>query len=197
MRYTDAQLIKGFESCENFDGWPKKGITDIWIRSKADRYNRFDDKVYTFDSRPNGVPKFVMVCTGTSHPGVALKLFRRFNKLGAAIIKSHWINYQSHKHGRHKTDHNSYRQAKEIPHYRDGNGNYKAEEIGQVYMRTPSGGLPWLNVHKAGWFSKWIGWWSAGCLVRNNRRQWNNWIRFMNKNGNPSLTTVVLNEGQF
>lgn len=191
MKFTDKQLIYAFEDVYNFDGWPKRDFVMIWVRSDADAFNRFDDKWYLYDGRGNS-PKYIMKGTGTTNPGAgALLNFMRYNPKGAAVMKSNHINYQGHKHGRHKRDRNSYRQAKEIPHHRDNDRDRNAEELGPVYTK-----IIYMNIHKAGWFSKFIGWWSAGCLVLNQRAQWRRFIRYMNKMGNPFITSVVLNEGE-
>ena len=71
MEYTDLQIIERVEThAKGFTGW-KKGVSDIWVRSAADKPDTFDDKVYTFECKEDGVrPIFIMVCTGTSHAGV-------------------------------------------------------------------------------------------------------------------------------
>lgn len=190
MRYTDKQLLDRVASLPSFNEFPN-GILDIWVRSAADEFNKFDDKVYTYNCINRVTPEFVMVCTGTSHAGeYGLLNFQRYNPKGCAVLKSDEIVYNSHVHGRHKSNPNCYRQSKPFPFYRDNNKNTKAEEIGEVYKNT----IIWANVHPAGKFSKLIGGWSVACLVRNNRDQWNDWIGFMNRNGNPPLTVAILKE---
>ena len=185
--YTNEELIKRVESLKSFDGW--KGIFFVGVRSKEDEPNKFDDKFYLFDCR-SGKPKFVMVANGTTNPGSkALRLFSRYNSKGAAVWATDIIVYDSHINARHKSDPNSYRQDKKLPYHRDGNKNNKSEEIGKLYW-----GIIWMNIHKAGWFSKLIGWWSAGCQVFNIRWQWKKFIGYMNSIGSPPLNTVILKE---
>jgi len=82
VKYSDGDLLNRVRSLPGFRGWPK-GVLDIWLRSAADQYDRFDDKVYTYDCR-TGDPIFKFAHTGTSHPGAgALQRFRKYNKLGA------------------------------------------------------------------------------------------------------------------
>jgi hypothetical protein len=189
--YTDEQLLGRVKSLPNFEGWPG-GVMLIVIRSKEDRYNRFDDKAYLYAPAKGGeAPRHVLKpFRVTSNPGAkALQFFARYNPLGAAVLKADYINYDSHNNGRHKKDPNAYRQAKPMPYYRDGDKDRKSEEIGKIFWD-----IIFANIHKAGWFSKLIGWWSAGCIVFAIRKQWNSFIRYLNSIGNPPLTLVILKE---
>lgn len=191
MKYTDDQLIKRVEThAKGFDGW-KKGVYDIWIRSKADAMDVFDDKVYTFNVEiDNGIPQFRMVCTGTSNAGsYGLKQFSKYNPDGCAVLEADRIVYNSHVYGFHK-NYRAYRQAKPWPYYRDNDRDDKAEEIGLVHND-----IIFANVHRAAEgkdkVSTRIYNWSVACLVRNSFNQWNAWFTYMNKR---PLTVVILKE---
>lgn len=186
-KYTDLELIERVESLESFKGW-KKGIFDIWVRSSEDIFDRFDDKVYTFECEEDGQrPKFVMVCTGTSNAGAqGLKQFDKYNTLGCAILKSDVLVYDSHVYGLHKGKYAAYRQNKGFPYFRDGDKDNKAEEIGKEYNNIIG-----ANCHAAGENSTVIGGWSLACLVRNVKAQYNRWMTFMNKR---PLSVAILSE---
>jgi hypothetical protein len=189
MRYTDNQLIERVETAAlGFDGW-KVGMYDIWVRSRADVMDAFDDKVYTFEVlRPDERPVFRMVCTGTSHAGsYGLKRFHEYNRLGCAVLKSDVIVYNSHEYGRHK-NYIAYRQAKPFPYTRDNDRDDKAENYGQVYWD-----IIFANCHRAAQKgeSTSIYNWSVACLVRNKAFQWYAWMDLMNKR---PLSVSILNE---
>lgn len=186
FQYSDKQLLDRVRGLESFKGFRPDSIVDIWVRSKADEFDRFDDKVYTFHVQ-GGFIKFEMVCTGTSNAGaVGLKQFSKYNSLGCAILKSDVIVYDSHAYGLHKGQYPAYRQAKGFPYFRDDNKNEKCEEIGKEYSDIIG-----ANCHKAGQYSTQIGGWSVACLVRNQKSQFDAWMRFMNKR---PLTVAILKE---
>jgi hypothetical protein len=190
-QYTDEQILNRIKSLSNFEGWPT-GPMLVAVRSEEDNFNQFDDKGYLYIPGGEGEPpQFVLQPFRiTTNPGAgALLKFFRYNKDGAAVMKADYINYDSHFNGRHKRDPNAYRQGKGVPYYRDGNKNRKSEEIGSIFWD-----IIFMNIHKAGWLSKLIGWWSAGCIVFAIRREWNMFINFLNSIGSPDLTLVVLKE---
>jgi len=183
--YTDRQIIERLPVCDGWHGLPG-GILDVWVRSDEDEFDRFDDKVYTFDCTGD-TPKFVMVCTGTTNAGAeGLKHFDKYNRLGCAVLKADEIVYGSHVFGKHKGKYDAYRQAKGFPYFRDNDKDNRAEEIGKVYDD-----IIYANCHKAGWFSTRIGGWSVACLVRNQQSQFDAWMRFMNRR---PLTVAILKE---
>lgn len=188
--YTDQQLIERLESLPSFKGYPN-GILDIWVRSNEDEFDRFDDKVYTFDCS-SGVPVFIMVCSGTTNAGaVGLKHFAKYNGKGCAVLKADEIVYDSHVFGFHKhvTTNPAYVQSKGFPYFRDNDKDNKAEEIGKIYTDVIG-----ANCHRAGMSSAAIGGWSVGCLVRNIRSEWNDWLAFMIKKGRKPLSVAILKE---
>lgn len=189
MKYSDIQLIERVESTAlGFDGW-KKGVIDIWVRSKADVTDAFDDKVYTFECKEGGLrPEFVMVCTGTTNAGTyGLKEFHKYNPSGCAVLKADMFVRDSHIYGRHKS-YPAYRQAKPFPYYRDNDRDGKAEELGEVHWD-----IIFANCHHASpnGTSTRIYNWSVACLVRNNISEWNRWFSWMNKR---PLSVAILKE---
>lgn len=185
--YKDAQLIARIEQLPTFHGWIK-GIYDIWVRSDEDTYNKFDDKVYTFECLNDGErPKFIMVCSGTTNAGAqGLKHFDKYNKIGCAVLKSDVIVYGSHMPGLHKGQYPAYKQAKGFPYFRDADKDDRAEETGKEYSDIIG-----ANEHHAGAASTEIGGWSVACLVRNILSQWEKWLAYMNKR---PLNVAILKE---
>ncbi len=188
MKYTDEQLLNRVKSLKSFKGCPK-GILDIWIRSKADNYNQFDDKVYTFECFGEiKRPIFIMVGTGTSNAGsFGLKNFRKYNSKGCAVLCADTIVLNSHVPGLHKGK-PAYIQSFSVgfPYTRDNDGDDKAENYGKIYYDRIG-----ANCHRAGWLSTLINNWSVGCLVRNNLTQFLKWMSFMQ---DRPLSVAILNE---
>lgn len=186
--YTDSEILNRVVGLGNFFAFPSNPL-DVWIRSAEDGYDQFDDKVYTFDCFGAGkIPKFVMVCSGTSNAGsYGLLNFRKYNSKGCAVLKSDEIVYNSHVHGLHKGK-EAYVESRSnpFPYYRDSNGDRKANESGQIYY-------DWIaaNCHRAGFFSSVIYNWSVACLVRNRLSEFMAWLSFMNRR---PLTVAILKE---
>lgn len=189
-KYTDKQVLDRVEQLPSFKGW-KVGVYDVWIRSEVDEYNKFDDKVFTYECLKEGErPEFILACTGTTNPGAeGLKNFNKYNRLGCAVLKSDELIYNSHIYGKHKQRYYAYIQSMSVgfPYFRDMNKNTKSEEIGKEYNDRIG-----ANCHKAGVHSTIVGGWSVACLVRNDEAQYNAWMKFMNKRKN--LSVVILKE---
>lgn len=193
MKFTDAQLISRVEShAHGFNGWCK-GIYDIWVRSKTDAPDRFDDKVYTFECKKDGEkPVFVMVCTGTSHSGVYYQK-NPMNRKGCGILCADTLVYNSHAKGFHKPatygkSHPAYRQVKGFPYTRDNDKDGKAENYGTIYYDVISAHCHRAKKNGKGYA---IGRNSAACLVRDNYAEFVKWFAFMN--GRP-LSVAILSE---
>lgn len=185
--YTDKEIIARVAALPTFTGW-HDGVYDVWIRSKADEYDRFDDKVFTY-LVDRGKPIFIMAGTGTTNAGsYGLLWFRKWNPDGCAVLKSDTIVYGSHVYGLHKSK-PAYRQAKSWPYFRDGNRNKRAEEIGRERE-----GVILANCHRAGIFSTIIYNWSVACLVRNQLGQFKKWLAYMIAQGKPPLNVAILKE---
>lgn len=186
QKYTNEQILDRLPHCAGWQGLPDNGVLDVWVRSNEDAFDKFDDKVYTFEIT-NGVPRFIMVCSGTSNAGAeGLKHFDKYNREGCAILDGDRIVYNSHAYGLHKGKYPAYRQVRPFPYYRDNDKDNRAEEIGEQHDDIIG-----ANCHKAGWYSTAIGGWSVACLVRNVQAEYDKWMRFMNRR---PLTVAILNE---
>jgi len=194
--YTDKELLFKVQSLEGFKKIPS-GHWIIGVRSKADLYDTYDDKFYEFVGH-----EFVRVLTGTTNSGgKQLKGgFKSFNKYGSAILKAEEWYYDVWEYGLHRRRMPSLRQrgAKVIV-FRDGNLNEKAEEIGK-----PISGWYGINYHtntydfskKSLRILKWfIGNWSAGCQVINNREKYLEQMdnfRLLHNNGEQKYVSYCL-----
>jgi hypothetical protein len=192
MHYTDEQLLNRLTKAKGYTGLPK-GILDIWVRSKTDLFDVFDDKVYTFDCR-SGVAEFVMVCSGTTNAGaVGLKHYAKYNANGCAVLSGDTIVYDSHILGMHKGKYPAFVENPHnpFPYHRDSDKDEHAEENGVEIHNDNIG----ANCHHAGIYSTRIGGWSVACLVRNVLAQWNQWFFFMTKKAKVNtLSVAILNE---
>jgi len=188
--FTDAEIIKRVEGLATFKGW-KPGIYDIYVRSKADQFDAFDDKAFTYQVHSEGSnPVFIMARNVTTNAGsYGLKHFDDYNHEGCAVLKSDVIVYGSHAYGLHKGRKPAYRQVKPFPYFRDGNKNNRAEEIGPEHND-----VIYANIHRAGTNSTTIKNWSVACLVTANEQKFLNFLAFMKKNGNPQLNVAILKE---
>lgn len=179
MQYTDDQLIARVEKLGAFDGW-RAGVYLIAVRSAADTPDAFDDKAYVFECGAGHRPKFFMVASCTTHPGVdVLKNFAaKYNPAGAPVLKTDQIVYDSHAHGLHRGKYAAYRQIKPMDYFRDTDRDAKAEEIGAIKY-----GNIYANVHRANpnRESSINKNWSAGCIVMNNPQKFAAFMAFMAK----------------
>jgi hypothetical protein len=170
MKYSDKQLLDRYRELAKTDSIPDYLL--IAVRSKADKFNEFDDKAYLFVKG-----KFAHLTTCTTNPGSNALLggWRKYSKLGAAVIKFDEI-YQDvymKSDGKMVRHHQGkslcLRQIKPMKYYRDGNDDRKTDESGPVYTGNFSTNFH-LSSHNL--FNKiitrFIGPWSAGCIVSNN-----------------------------
>lgn len=165
--YTDEELITKVKSLPTFKSIPK----DYWlslVRSQEDSFNTFDDKVYLFKGE-----KCELVSSCTTNPGgpVLVGGWKKYNKVGAAVIKSNEWYYDGLKYGLHNGKMPALRQVKNFKYYRDGNNDKKIDEVGTIYEAVYN-----TNFHFNSYsvFDKikndvksLIGEWSAGCIVCN------------------------------
>jgi hypothetical protein len=193
--YTDEQILNRVkEKAEGFKEFPN-GVLDVWVRSDEDEFNRFDDKVYTFECTGGDditKQKFIMVCSGTTNAGKkGLLEFDAKKKSGCAVLKSDVIVYNSHVFGDHsgKPAYVQSRNAEEFvpfPYYRDANRDTKCDETGEIFLNRIG-----ANCHRAGPNSTQIDGWSIACLVRNNEAQFLKWLEYMDER---PLTVCILKE---
>jgi len=195
-KYTDKQLLERVKSLESFKGYPE-GRWIIGVRSEEDLPNKFDDKFYTYEGT-----KFVDVVTGTTNPGTTILKggFKKFNKKGAAILKSDLWYYNVWMYGLHRGRMPALRQrgAKVIV-YRDGDLDGKSEELGPetkgwygINYHTNTYNLEDKNLEV---LKDNIGAWSAGCQVVNERLAYLNQMKWYEKalaNGVQKFVTYVL-----
>ncbi len=189
MNYTDQQLLSRVEKLGTFIGW-EPGVYLIAVRSKADTPDAFDDKSYVFECKKGQRPKFFMVASCTTHPGVdVLKNYAtKYNAEGAAVLKADQIVYDSHDHGFHQGKYLAYRQVKPMDYFRDTDRDAKAEEMGKV-----KNGIIYANIHRANrnGITKINRNWSAGCVVMNNADKFAAFMAFMR---GRNLTVCILKE---
>ena len=187
--YKDQEIIARVEGLDTFEGW-KPGYYDIWVRSKADLYDRFDDRAFLYVVKKKGdTPKFLHARTGTSNAGsFGLLHFRTYNREGCAVLKSDTIVYGSHAYGLHKGK-PAYRQVKGFPYYRDNDMDHKAEEIGPVHNDIIG-----ANIHRASTLSWFIKNWSVACLVTQQLAFFLAWLGILIKAGKPPLNVAILKE---
>lgn len=184
--FTDKEILDRVAGLSTFKGFPI-GMMDVWIRSKADVFDSFDDKAFTYECfGDKKKPKFVMARNGTTNAGsYGLLHFDKYNRKGCAVLKSNVIVYESHAYGLHNGK-AAYREVKGFPYFRDGNKNQKAEEIGKEYNDIIG-----ANIHRAGQNSTVINNWSIACLVTANLTKFLAWLDFMKKR---PLTVCILKE---
>lgn len=173
QEYTDKQLLDKVKSLASFKKIPK-GRWIIGVRSNEDETDRYDDKFYEYQGE-----EFIRVMSGTTNASSTILSggFRRYNKIGTAILKANEWYYDVWQWGLHKGKMTALIQVgAKVKVHRDGNMNGKSEEIGKVYE-----GYYGINYHTNTYvFSlnslkvvKWIiGGWSAGCQVINERAEY-------------------------
>ena len=189
--FTDKEVLDRMSGLSTFTGFPN-GPIDVWIRSKADKFDVFDDKAFTYECHgPGTAPKFIMGREGTTNAGSYYLVDHLANPLGCAVLKSDAIVYDSHKFGYHhqKKNNPAYVQAKSFPYFRDGNRNRRAEEIGPEHHDIIG-----ANIHHAGVNSTVINNWSAACLVTANLSKFQAFMLYMRSQGYPLLTLCILKE---
>lgn len=179
--YTDSELLEKVKSIEKFRIIPNERWI-LGVRSKADLPNKFDDKFYVFEGE-----KFIVVLTGTTHPGVSiLKSFDAYNKNGAAVVQANMWYYNLWSFGQHKGKMPALLQTgAQVNVFRDGNKNDKSEEIGAITR-----GFYGINFHTNTYdFSKDsikikkedVNNWSAGCQVTNDREKYLSLMEYFEK----------------
>jgi len=191
--YSDEELLNKVQKLNSFSSFPI-GYWILAVRSKADKPNKFDDKFYIYKGT-----KFITVTTGTTNPGTSILKggFKRYNKVGAAVVKSDEWYYDIYKYGLHNRKMPALRQrsSKPILYYRDGNLNGKSEEIGKI-----ESGVIYTNFHGSTYVRDSllvrdkINGWSAGCLVCNRNEDYVNLIQLLKDSKQKYFTLCLINE---
>tara|TARA_R100001230_G_C5660909_1_gene165574 strand:+ start:716 stop:1306 length:591 start_codon:yes stop_codon:yes gene_type:complete len=191
--YTDKELLDKVQTLDSFKDFPK-GYWILAVRSKADKPNKFDDKFYIYKGTD-----FITVTTGTTNPGTSILRggFKRYNKVGAAVVKSQEWYYDIYKYGLHRGKMPALRQrsSKPILYYRDGDMDGKSEEIGKVQS-----GVIYTNFHGST-YSKGsllerdnINGWSAGCLVCNKNADYEALIKMFKDSKQKYFSVCLIKE---
>ena len=161
--YTSKELLDRVRHLHNFTHFPKEDWF-LFVRSKEDQSNVFDDKMYHFREE-----KFQRVFSCTTNSGsYGLLNFFKWNKKGTFILKSDRWFYDGWKRGKHKGRMNAWVQNRMVRGYRDNDKDLKSEE-GENYTV----GFFGINIHTVTYgvkrfIKKYIGGWSVGCLVLND-----------------------------
>lgn len=186
--YTDQQVLDRVRALSNFTTWTP-GIWEIAVRSTADEFDSFDDKMLTYTVQPGESPKFRMSRRVTTNSGsYGLKHFSDYNKDGTAVARTNWINEHCWSFGKHHGK-PAYVQTGPIDYYRDPNANERAEEIGSIRNN-----LIGLNNHRAGQNSTIIHNWSTACVATANLTKFLLFLETARKHGYPKATFVCLKE---
>jgi hypothetical protein len=158
----------------------------VGIRSSADKPNEFDDLLGVVSGEG------VIWHTGTTNPGVHW-LKNLLNPKGAAVLAegqhlNAWVI------GKHKGQQEALVQYAPLPVYRDGNKNDKSEQVGK-----PIYGHYGINIHRANAnaISKIIDKWSAGCQVRNNPKEHDEFMKLCKNSGVKYFSYILFNEKDF
>ena len=191
--YKDKELLDRVKSLDSFTEFPE-GYWILAVRSIKDIPNKFDDKFYIYKGE-----EFVRVLTGTTNPGLSVLKggWKKYNKKGAAVVKSNEWYYDVYKYGLHRGKMPALRQRKEkdILYYRDGNNDSKSNESGKVYS-----GVIYTNFHGANYnqnsakIKSVINGWSAGCFVANNTQEYYSTIDMFRESEQKYFTICLIKE---
>jgi hypothetical protein len=158
----------------------------INIRSIADAPDQFDDLLgVVHDDK-------VTWHTGTANPGVHW-LLNFMNPKGTAVL-AEGQHLNSWVIGYHKKQYKALVQYAPVPVYRDNNKNKKSEQIGKAIY-----GNYGINHHRANAnaISRIIDKWSAGCLVRNNPKEYEEFMTLCENSGVKYFSCILFNEKDF
>lgn len=191
MYYTSKQLITKAKQAEDYKGIPEGyWVCFVRINEEDQKPNEFNDVAYLMRGE-----EIVLTSTCTTTPGLpALRGgFKKYNKAGAAVVKSNvWMN-EAFSPGLHNGKMEALRQVKDIYAYRDGDMDDVAEQLG-----TPKLGMWHTNIHASTYdfMSKirrlFIKGWSYGCIVWNFMPDYKRMIKLTKKQ--KFISAIVLDE---
>jgi len=190
MYYRSEHIVAMARMAEGFVEIPKGyWLAPIRTNLKDQKPNEFNDVVHLMHGE-----KKVMSTTCTTVPGLpALKGgYKKYNSKGAAVVCANVWMYDSFQYGLHRGRMKALRAVKAIFTTRDGNLNNKAEEYGNRQL-----GMWATNFHASTYkyldklVRKWIGHWSYGCIVCNNRQEYNKIIETV---GKDPISMVIIPE---
>lgn len=180
-KYEKQEILYRVKSLPSFKRIPG----DYWlvgIRSREDKYNKFDDMFYLFKNE-----ELVLSTTGTTNAGSkGLLEFYEYNSEGCAVVKADEWYLNLWTPGLHKGKMRALKQNNPVKFFRDNNRNQKSEEIGEVRQ-----GLIGINFHAASYqvddrTIELIGGWSTGCQVINNIKDYYKIIDTIGRQGDVS-----------
>lgn len=188
--YTNRELLEKVKSLPSFKEIPK-GYWILAIRSKEDLFNVFDDVYFLFKGEEQ-----ILKGSCTTNPGGPALLggFKKYNKEGAAVIKSDEWYYDVYSYGLHNKKMPALRQIKPMKYFRDGNLNKKVEEQGKIFEGNFS-----TNFHFNSYsvfdgiknaIQRFIGEWSYGCIVANEEDKYEKLIELTKKEKSVSLCLI-------
>jgi hypothetical protein len=155
----------------------------IAIRSKANVPNKFDDLI-----------GFVANDTVTWHSGTTNAGTYHLNNPsrveGTAMLKEGQY-VDAWQLGKHKGVYDALTQAKSVTVYRDGD----KDSLSEVTNVTENGyfGINWHRANENA-ISQNVDKWSAGCMVQNDPKQYDTFIKACSESGNIYFTGTILNE---
>lgn len=189
-KYTDLELLNRVKSLSTFKSIPE-GYWILGVRSLEDTPNVFDDKFYLFKGEV-----FIMVISGTTNPGTPILEggFLKYNKQGAAVVKSDEWYYNLWKYGLHQGKMPALLQlGNKIKVFRDGDKDKKSEEVGNI-----TEGFYGINFHSNNYDltskikKEEINGWSAGCQVSNDIQNYKKVIDLVKTQ--PSVSYCLIKE---
>ena len=191
MYYSAEHLVAKAKQVEDYKSIPEEyWICCIRVNEADQKPNEFNDTLHLMKGE-----QLVMTTTCTTTPGLpALRGgFKKYNKAGAAVVKSDiWMN-EAFAPGLHNSRMKALRQVKDIFAHRDNDMDDIAEELGVAKK-----GMWHTNIHAATYdfLSKlrklFIKGWSYGCIVCNYMPEYKKMIELTEKQ--KTISVVVLNE---
>ncbi len=176
--YKDSELLAQVKKTKGFIKIPEQ-YWILGVRSKADLFDKFDDKFYLFKGE-----EFVMVMSGTTNPGKAGLLSpEKYNSKGVAVVVADKWYYNVWTRGFHNGKVIAYRQTGGIDLIRDNNKNKKSGDSGFVSEEFNRG----INFHPSDYNidsktkKENIGSWSVGCQVVNDIPKYKELMRITQK----------------
>jgi hypothetical protein len=183
MKKYTIQEIKSRFNTFGFKWFP---FHIVGIRSIADKPNEFDDKIYLV------IGDVLFEYPATTNPGTFYLMVKNWlNPNGAFILKSNEQYIDCWTFGKHRGKYDALIQCKNLKGYRDGDGDNKSEELGELLVAPPSTGI---NIHRAaeGIRTWWINNYSAGCQVIADK--WADFIKRCQDSKRNFFTYTLLTE---
>lgn len=160
--YSDKELLNRVMKLGGYKIIPD-GFWLLFVRSKEDEFDKFDDKVYLFNNTT-----FIMVTSCTTNKGAN----------GTAVIKSDQWLYDGFIYGLHKGKMKCLRQNTPFYFYRDFNKDKKTDESGKLYYENIQTQFHGATYHEGVPVVRdKIGLWSEGCIVANVNKDYENIIK--------------------